>query len=87
MVVSQGYQNRGANMSIIETIGALIAAALAAWAFGRRQGSQRAKQDMAEKDNANADKIRDAADRARRADDAGNVDAIERLQRRGRLRD
>ena len=68
---------------IIAGVGAVVAALV----LGRWQGASKAKQDAIRKDRANADKIRDKADRARLADDAGNVDAVDRLQRRGRLRD
>ena len=74
-------------MGLIETIGAVIAAIAAAFWFGRRQGGKSARTTMQQRDRDNADKIRDAADRARRADDAGHVDAAERLRKAGRLRD
>jgi hypothetical protein len=48
-----------------------LGAVVAALALGRWQGASKAKQDAITKDRANADKIRDKADRARRADDAG----------------
>ena len=72
---------------ILSAIGAIIAAIGAAWALGRKRGKDVERQGAITKDRANADKIRDAADRARRADDAGNIDAVERLSKRGRLRD
>lgn len=68
---------------ILAGIGAVIGALV----LGRWQGSAGARDAMQKKDNANADKIRDKADRARAADDAGHVGAIERVQRHGKLRD
>jgi hypothetical protein len=74
-------------MGILESIGAIIAALGAAWFFGRKAGGKAATDKMVKKDRDNADKIRTAADRARAADDAGSVDATDRVQRHGRLRD
>ena len=71
----------------LQAIAALAAAIFAAWGLGRRKGKKAATEALQRKDQANADKIRDAADRARRADDAGNVDAADFLRSRGRLRD
>jgi hypothetical protein len=68
---------------IIAGIGAVIGALV----LGRWQGGKIATDKMVKKDNANADKIRDKADRARLADDLSDIDAIERLRKRGRLRD
>ena len=68
---------------IIAGVGAVVAALV----LGRWQGASKAKQDAIAKDRANADKIRDKADAARLADDLSGDDALDRLQRRGRLRD
>ena len=64
-----------------------IGAALLAWVVGRWQGARAENDKHVRKDYENADKIRNAADRARAADDAGNVDAVDGLRRSGRLRD
>jgi hypothetical protein len=74
-------------MGILESIGALLFAGALAWFAGRRAGGKAATDKMVKKDRDNADKIRTAADRARAADDAGSVDAVDRVQRHGRLRD
>jgi hypothetical protein len=74
-------------MGILESIGALLFAGALAWFAGRRAGGKAATDKMVKKDRDNADKIRTAADRARAADDAGNIDAVDRVQRHGRLRD
>ena len=68
---------------ILAGIGAVIGALV----LGRWQGSTRARDAAQKKDNANADKIRDKADAARLADDLSGDDALERLRKRGRLRD
>jgi hypothetical protein len=68
---------------ILAGVGAVIAALV----LGRWQGSTRAQDVMQKKDSANADKIRDKADAARRVDDLSGDDALERLRKRGGLRD
>lgn len=74
-------------------LGQAIAAAVIAiitglgiYARGRSSGAQDAKQQTKDLDHAQAKRIEDAADRARRADDAGS-DPLGKLRDAGRLRD
>jgi hypothetical protein len=69
---------------MLEAIGAVIVAVLAAFFLGNRRGKSSAKQEAKEADNARAETIRDKADAARKRP-AG--DAIDRLQRSKHLRD
>lgn len=66
--------------------GAALLAGLAAYFQARRAGARAAQIEAKENDHAKARAIEDAADRARRADDAG-ADPLERLRDAGRLRD
>jgi hypothetical protein len=66
--------------------GLVVMALAASWFGGRMRGNSDAKREARESDNARADAIRDAADRARRADDSG-AGAIDRLSAAGKIRD
>jgi hypothetical protein len=65
---------------------AAVASGVIAWAVGRWQGARAEHDRQVKKDYQNADKIRNAADRARAADDAG-ADPLGELHRAGRIRD
>ena len=69
---------------MLEAIGAVIVAVLAAFFWGNRRGKSSAKQEAKEADNARAETIRDKADKARAA---GGGDPVDRLREHGRLRD
>ena len=66
--------------------GLVVMALAASWFGGRMRGNSDAKREAKDADNDRANDIRDAADRARRADDGG-AGAIDRLSAAGRLRD
>lgn len=61
----------------------LVMLVLGAWTAGRREGRSAAKSEAMREDMDNARRIEDAADAARRA----GGDAVDELQRAGRLRD
>ena len=69
-----------------QAMAAIMATALAAigWAFFKGRGTAKDERDA--DDNARANAIENAADRARRADDAG-ADPLDRLRDAGRIRD
>ena len=64
-----------------------ILVAIGAYLRGRSAGSTDAKTKARERDNERSKEIETVADRARAADDAGNVDSLERLRANGHLRD
>lgn len=64
----------------------VFGSALAIYAYGRHRGSEDLEIEMERADHDKAQKIEDAADRARRAD-GSNVIPIERLRKYKRLRD
>jgi len=66
--------------------GAALTAIFGVYLYGRSSGASDAKLKIERADNAQARKIEDAADRARKHD-GDNVDAIERLRRAKRIRD
>lgn len=67
-------------------VAGVIGSALMIYAYGRHRGAEDAEIEMERADHDKAQKIEDAADRARRAD-GDNVPAVERLRRYKRLRD
>lgn len=67
----------------IMTGAAVLASALAIYAYGRKSGAEAEGEKRDESDRKQARKIEDAADDARRNDG----DAIDRLRKHGRLRD
>lgn len=68
----------------ILAVAAAISALVGVYLYGRQQGSLRAAQKAAERDQQNARRIEDAADKARTVDG----DPIERLRKHsGHLRD
>lgn len=75
--------------TILASLGALIAAIFAALVLGRRQGRKAESDNRERADHERAESKRNAADRARAADDAGHVgSSVDRLRERpGRLRD
>jgi hypothetical protein len=73
-------------MSVLEIIGVALTTLATAFWIGFRKGKTTAMGNLVDRDRLNADKTRNAADRARRADDAGNVDAADFLRTQGRLR-
>ena len=70
---------------IIAVVG-VIGSALMIYAYGRHRGSVDAEIEMERADYDKAQKIKDAADRARRAD-GDNLPAVERLRSYRKLRD
>ena len=70
----------------ILAFGAALTALFGVYLYGRHRGSEDTEIEMERADNANARKVEDAADRARRAD-GDNLPAVERLRRAKRLRD
>jgi hypothetical protein len=67
-------------------VAGVIGSALAIYAYGRHRGSEDLEIEMERADHDKAQKIEDAADKARRAD-GNNVIPIERLRRYKRIRD
>jgi len=64
----------------------VIGSALAIYTYGRHRGAEDLEIEMERADHDKAQKIEDAADRARRAD-GDNLPAVERLRRAKRIRD
>ena len=62
---------------------AAISAVVGVYLYGRQQGSYREAQKAAERDQQNARRVEDAADKARTV----NGDPVERLRKHGRIRD
>ena len=74
---------------ILGPFGGILAGAVAAvvaWVVGRQQGARAEHDKQVRRDYEQADKIRDKADAARAADDAG-ADPLGELRRAGRVRD
>lgn len=69
-------------MPYLIAAGGALVAMFGLYAKGRKDGKSKAK----ERDNARSTEIENAADRARRDDDAG-ADPLGRLREAGRLRD
>jgi cytochrome c biogenesis protein CcdA len=70
----------------ILSVAGIVTAAFGIYLYGRQQGSLKEAQKAAEKDQQNARKIEDAADRVRRAD-GDNLPPVERLSKYKRIRD
>ena len=70
----------------ILSVAGIVTAVFGIYLYGRQQGSLKEAQKAAEKDQENARRIEDAADRARRVD-GDNLPAIDRLRKHNRLRD
>lgn len=68
------------------TVAGVIGSALMIYAYGRHRGAEDLEIKMERADHDKAQKIEDAADRARRAD-GDNVPAVDRLSKYKRLRD
>jgi predicted nucleic acid-binding protein len=62
---------------------AAISAVVGVYLYGRQQGSHREAQKAAERDQQNARRVEDAADKARTV----NGDPIKRLRKHGNIRD
>ena len=65
-------------------IGAVLAAVFGVYFYGRHSGSLKEMQKAAERDQKNARRVEDAADKAR---DTNIDDPIERLRKSKRVRD
>jgi hypothetical protein len=74
--------------AILGPLGGILAGVVSvalAWVLGRQQGARAEHDKQVRRDYEQADKIRDKADAARAADDAGN-DPLGELRRAGRVR-
>lgn len=70
----------------ILSVAGVIGSALMIYAYGRHRGAEDLEIEMERADHDKAQKIEDAADRARRAD-GDNVPPVERLRKFRKLRD
>lgn len=70
----------------IIAVAGVIGSALMIYAYGRHRGAEDLEIEMERADHDKAQKIEDAADRARRAD-GNNAIPVERLRKYNRLRD